>query len=55
MNNAVIVWLLVFAVAALLFFGVAAVVSVKGFADLLDLLRNAGPKKDVGSKDHIDL
>jgi len=41
MDNAVIVWLIVFAVAALIFFGVAAVVTVKGFGDLLALLRDS--------------
>ena len=40
MNTAGIVWLLIFAVAALMFFGVAVVVSVKGVADLRHLLRS---------------
>ena len=39
MSNAVIAWLVIFAVAALVFFAVSAVVSVKGFSDLLSLLR----------------
>jgi hypothetical protein len=55
MSNAVIVWLVVFAVAALVFFGVAAVVSVKGFTDLLDLLHHARSKDEIPSEDHVDL
>jgi hypothetical protein len=39
-NTAGIIWLLIFAVAALTFFGVAVVVSVKGVADLRHLLRS---------------
>ena len=41
MNTAGIVWLVIFAVAALTFFGVAVVVSVKGVGDLRHLLRSA--------------
>ena len=40
MNTAGIVWLLIFAVAVVMFFGVAVVVSVKGVADLRHLLRS---------------
>lgn len=40
-NTPGIIWLLIFAVAALTFFGVALVVSVKGVADLRHLLRSA--------------
>jgi hypothetical protein len=40
-NTAGIVWLVIFAVAALTFFGVAVVVSVKGVGDLRHLLRSA--------------
>jgi len=42
MDNAVILWLMVFAIAASIFFGVAVVITIKGFADLLALLRGAG-------------
>jgi hypothetical protein len=41
MDKAVIVWLVVFAAAALIFFGVAVVVTIKGFGDLMALLRHA--------------
>ncbi len=34
MNNGVIIWLVIFAIAAAGFFVIAAIVSVKGFADL---------------------
>ncbi len=46
MNTGTIVWLMIFAACALCFFVVAAVVSVKGFGDLKELLRftkRAGP------------
>jgi hypothetical protein len=46
MSKAVAVWLIVFAVSALVFFGVAAVVSIKGFSDLLSLLRHSS-NRDV--------
>jgi hypothetical protein len=47
MDNTVITWLVIFAVAASIFFAVSAVVTVKGFADLLALLRGAGDKADL--------
>jgi hypothetical protein len=39
MNTGTLVWMVIFAAAALCFFAVAAVVSVKGFGDLKELLR----------------
>ena len=33
-------WMIIFVVSALLFFGIAAVVMVKGFADLRNLLHH---------------
>ena len=41
MNNGVIVWLVIFALAASIFFLIAAIVSIKGFADLQDLLQHS--------------
>jgi hypothetical protein len=41
MNNAVFIWIVVFAISALVFFGIAAVVAVKGFFDLRLLLRHS--------------
>jgi hypothetical protein len=38
MNTAGIVWLAIFALSAVTFFAVAAVVTVKGFSDLRHLL-----------------
>ena len=38
MNTAGIIWLVIFALSTITFFAVAAVVSVKGFSDLRDLL-----------------
>jgi len=39
------IWIVVFALAALFFFGTAAVITVLGGRDLRDLLRSSGPKK----------
>ena len=39
MNTGTVVWMIIFAVSALCFFVVAAVVSVRGLADLKELLR----------------
>ena len=39
MNTGTLVWMTIFAAAALCFFVVAAVVSAKGFGDLKELLR----------------
>lgn len=47
MTPGVLAWLLVAAVSAVLFFGIAAVVSVRGFKDLRELL--GGEKR--GRKD----
>ena len=40
MNTGTLIWMIIFATAALAFFVVAAVVSVRGFSDLKDLLRS---------------
>ncbi len=40
MNVATILWLVVFGISAIMFLGVAVIVSVKGFSDLKELLRN---------------
>jgi len=39
MSSISIIWIVVFALACLLFFGTAAVITVKGTRDLKDLLR----------------
>ena len=41
MNTLAIIWLLVFALAAVVFFSLAAVISVLGFRDLRDLLSSS--------------
>ena len=41
MTPGVLAWLVVGAVSAVLFFGIAAVVSVRGFRDLRELLGGA--------------
>jgi hypothetical protein len=38
-------WIIVFSICSLLFFGIAIVVAVKGFADLRDLLGIAVRRK----------
>ena len=46
MNSGALIWMIIFAACALCFFAVAAVVSVRGFGDLRELLRftkGAGP------------
>jgi hypothetical protein len=43
MDSRAVIWLLVFAVSAALFFLVAAVVAVRGFSDLRGLLRHSKP------------
>ena len=41
MNSGVIIWLIIFALAAASFFVIAVIVSIKGFADLQTLLQNS--------------
>ena len=51
MNTASLFWMTIFAVAALCFFIVAAVVTVRGFADMKDLLRSSKrPAKSEGDE-----
>ncbi len=38
MSSAIVVWLVIFGIAALLFFGTAAVIAVLGAQDLRELL-----------------
>ena len=49
MDRGAVVWLIIFALAAILFFGIAAVVAVKGLGDLQKLLRFS--KRDDASDD----
>lgn len=41
MNNGVILWLVIFALGAASFFGIALIVSIKGLADLRTLLQHS--------------
>lgn len=41
MNNGVIVWLIIFALSAAGFFLIALIVSIRGLADLRDLLQHS--------------
>jgi hypothetical protein len=45
MTGAVVVWMVLGAAFALLFFGIAAVVSLRGLKDLRELLGGARPRK----------
>lgn len=49
MDRGAVVWLIVFALAAIIFFGIAAVVAVKGLGDLQRLLRLS--KRNNASED----
>lgn len=41
MHSGIVVWLIIFAVSTIVFFGVAAVVTVRGLSDLRALLDSA--------------
>lgn len=43
MNTGTLIWLIIFAISATVFFIVAAIVSVKGVGDLRDLLSASEP------------
>jgi hypothetical protein len=45
MDTSVLVWYIVFAIAALLFFGTAAVIIVHGIKDLKDLLSRSARRE----------
>jgi hypothetical protein len=48
MNTLALFWLVLFAVAAALFFGVAIVITVIGVGDLKDLLARSKPDRGAG-------
>ena len=50
MNNGVIVWLIIFALAASSFLVIAVIVSIKGFADLQDLLQHSKHRDKPNAK-----
>jgi hypothetical protein len=45
MDSSVLVWFIIFGVAALLFFGTAVVITVVGIQDLKDLLSRSTKKE----------
>jgi hypothetical protein len=45
MTDTALVWIILFAVSALLFFGAAVVITVIGIRDLRDLLQRSETKK----------
>jgi len=54
MNKATLLWMIIFAASALCFFVVAAVVTVRGFGDLMELLRFAkSVAGEEGESDHV--
>jgi len=50
MNNGVIIWLIIFALAAACFFVIAVIVSIKGFADLRTLLQHSKHRDKTNRK-----
>ena len=46
MDSRAVIWLLIFAISAAVFFVVAAVVAIRGFTDLRTLLRHSKAPKD---------
>lgn len=44
MSNGYFLWLVIFGLAALCFFAIAAVVAIRGAADLKDLLRGTAKR-----------
>jgi hypothetical protein len=46
MTDGALFWLIVSAVAAVLFFGIAIVVSIRGMGELRQLLSRTGKRKD---------
>lgn len=49
MSDSTILWISIFFVAAVLFFGTAVVLAIRGARDLRDLLRKSEPKPPPGS------
>ena len=54
MTTGIIVWLILFGIAALLFFGTAVVITVIGFQDLKDLLTHSR-KKNTDAQENITM
>lgn len=50
MNKGSIIWLIIFAVSAIVFLVIAVIVSVRGFADLQSLLQHSN-RRDEFDKD----
>jgi hypothetical protein len=46
MTTVVIIWLIIFGISALVFFGVAIIITFFGFSDLKDLLSKSDKKTD---------
>lgn len=53
MNNSVFIWIVIFAVAAIGFFVIAAVVAVKGFFDLRLLLRYSNHRGEFETESDV--
>ncbi len=53
MTGSVLIWIVIFAAAALLFFGTAAVITIVGVQDLRDLLSRSTKKdRQAGQAEH---
>lgn len=46
MSTGALIWLIIFSISAVLFFGVAAIAGMKGAGELLDLLRRTEQKNE---------
>ena len=51
MNPVALVWIILFACAALMFFGIAGIISVLGFRDLRSLLSKSGTDAEAPHDD----
>jgi len=50
MTSGTLLWLVIFGVSVLLFFGVAVIIAIHGVGDLRRLLRGEGGKDDTRSR-----
>jgi len=50
MNTGSLFWIITFALSAATFFIVAVVVAIRGFGDLMDLLRVSEPEEDTSEQ-----
>lgn len=54
MNSGIFIWIVIFAVSAIGFFLIAAIVAVKGFFDLRLLLRHSNQNDEIEPKPEMN-